>query len=261
MSEAPPFFTRYGFSDLDPTGHRLAISPYPWICRAGALRATIVASAIDILGGVCTREIAGADATFTSDLSLRIPSPGTPERIEAVGSRLREGRRLVTTGVMLESGGHAWGYGETTFSRIARAPKDAPPLEKLATPTPLPSHPLEQDLAEEVGVELLDATQGQVRIVLRPSLLNPEGVMQGALVALAVECGALACAEEALGRAQAVSELDLRYLAAASRGPVESETRWIGRPGDRMLRVVLRDVGRDDRVTTTALVRLVDARA
>ena len=167
----------------------------------------------------------------------------------------------MTTGVTLDSGGHAWGYGETTFSRIARAPEDAPPLEKLATPTPLPSNPLEQNLAEEVGVELLDATHGQVRIALRPALLNPEGVMQGALVALAVECGALACAEEALGRAQAVSELDLRYLASASRGPVESETHWIGRPGDRMLRVVLRDVGRDDRVTTTALVRLVDARA
>ena len=85
--------------------------------------------------------------------------------------------------------------------------------------------------------------------------------MQGALVALAVECAALAAAEHSIGRAQAVSEMDLRYLAAAADGPVESEAHWIGGHEDRMLRVVLRDAGRDGRVTTTALVRVVDAPA
>lgn len=261
MSDAPPFFTRYGFSDLDLASHRLAITPYPEVCRGGALSATVVASAIDILGGVCTREIAGVDATFTSDLSLRIARPGIPPRIEGRGERLRTGRRLVTTAVTLDVDGRPWAYGETTFSRIPRDPADAPERSKLVTPSPLPSHPLTRVLSDEVGVEVLDPARGRVRIPLRPALRNPEGVLQGALVALAVECAALAVAEAALGRAQVVCELDLRFLASAASGPVESEATWIGTPTDRLLRVVLRDAGRESRLTTTALVRVSDAPA
>ena len=259
MSESQPFFARYGFGDLDLAAQSLSITPYPQVCTAGALRATVVASAVDILGGVCTRAIAGVDATFTSDLSLRIARPGVPSRIEARGERLRSGRRLVTTAVTLEAEGHPWAYGETTFSRIARDPAEAPDPASLATPTPLPSHPLTRPLADEVGVDMVDASRGRIRVPLGPALLNPEGVMQGALVALAVECGALACAEAALGRPQVVSELDLRYLASASVGPVESDATWIGRPEDRMLRIVLRDRGLERRITTTALARVVDA--
>ena len=105
MSEAP-FFTRYGFGDLDPAALTLTVTPYPEICVAGTLRATVVVSAIDLLGAASTREIAGVDATFTSDLSLRIAlAPGRPARIEASAERLRDGRRLVTTGVTLEADG------------------------------------------------------------------------------------------------------------------------------------------------------------
>lgn len=259
MSEAPPFFTRYGFSGLDPIAHSLAITPYPEIGVAGALRATVVASAVDLLGAACTREIAGTDATFTSDLSLRIARPGMPSRIDVHAERLRSGRRLVSTAVALEVDGAPWAYGETTFSRIARNPDDAPERSKLVTPTEIPSHPLERPLADEVGVRILDPAAGRIRIPLRAALLNPEGILQGALVALGVECAALACADAAFGRAQAVCALDLRYLASASTGPVESEAAWIGAAADRMLRVRLRDAGRQDRITTTALVRVVDA--
>ena len=59
MSEAPPFFTRYGFGDLDPAALTLTVTPYPEICVAGTLRATVVVSAIDLLGAASTREIAG----------------------------------------------------------------------------------------------------------------------------------------------------------------------------------------------------------
>ena len=77
----PPFYTRYGFSRTGQPDAPLQVDPYPEICAGGALRATVVASAIDIVGGLFTREIAGADATFTSDLSLRIPAPGMPIKV------------------------------------------------------------------------------------------------------------------------------------------------------------------------------------
>ena len=264
----PPLFTRYGFSRTGEVDRPLRIEPYPQICANGALRATVVASAIDLVGGLFTREIAGTDATFTSDLSLRIPHPAVPSRLVAQGEILRSGRRLVTTGVSLgadtgEADPGVYAYGQTTFSRIPRPPADAPDLAALSTPLVIERHPLDRDLAEHVGVETLAPDRGHVRLALRPDLLNPEGVMQGALVALVVECAALALAGGTGAGSTArpiVTELDLRYLAAASVGPVESRGTWIGAPDRRMLRIELRDIGRDGRLTTTALVRIAEGR-
>ncbi len=255
----PPFYTRYGFSRTSGTGADLAIAPYPELAVEGTLRATVVASAIDLVGGFHTREIAGTDATFTSDLSLRIPNPGMPEKIEARGELLRAGRRLITTSVTLETDGVPYAYGTTTFSRIARRGDEAPDIASLSTPVVIERHPLDRPLIEEVGIEVIEPASGLVRVPLRSALLNPEGVMQGALVALVVECAALALADAGLPGAQVVTELDLRYLASASIGPVESHAVWVGRPADRMIRVELRDSGRENRLTTLALLRVAGA--
>lgn len=259
VSDTPPFYTRYGFARTGRAEAPLEILPYDEICRAGALRATIVASAIDLVGGLHTRALAGRDATFTSDLSLRIPDPGRPTRLLARGSDLRAGRRLVTTAVTLTCDDAVYAYGETTFARIARAPGDAPDVATLSTPEEIRSQPLERMLDAEVGVLVVDAAKGQVEVPLRPALLNPEGVMQGALVALVVECAALARAEVELAGAQVVCELDLRYLAAAAVGPVAAHAEWIGQPSARLLRVALYDRGKSDRLTTSALVRVANA--
>ena len=100
----PPFFTRYGFTRTGDPEAPLELAPYPAVCAHGALRATVLASAIDLVGGFTTREVAGSDATFTSDLSLRVVRPGVPARLLAHAEPLRVGRRLVTTGVRPDRG-------------------------------------------------------------------------------------------------------------------------------------------------------------
>jgi acyl-coenzyme A thioesterase PaaI-like protein len=258
-SSAPPFYTRYGFDREGETG--LAIEPYPAICVAGTLRATVIASAIDLVGGFHTRAIAGSDATFTSDLSLRIPAPARPRRLTTRSEVLRAGKRLVSTSVTIDGDAAPYAVGVTTFARIPRPPGEAPDVESLATPMVIGRHPLDRPLDEEVGIERVDPSAGHVRLALRPALANPEGVMQGALVALVVECASLALANHERDAPQVVSELDLRYLAAASRGPVESRAAWIGDARSRMIRVELRDLGREQRITTAALVRVTNAPA
>lgn len=263
MSEtAPPFFTRYGFSRTGNPESPLVIEPYPEICAGPALRATIIASAIDLVGGLLTREIAGVDALMTSDLSLRIPEPGVPTRLRVHAERIRTGRKLVTTGVRIESEDRLFAYGETTFVRIPRAKENAPPLEALQTPAVIEKNPLTAPLAEEVGIRLEASVPGRVRLELRPALLNPEGIMQGALVALVIESAALSLADGSLSGTDAaaaatlhaVSSLDLRYLSSTSVGPVVGEARWIGPAEAQMIRVELRDQGRDNRLTASALL-------
>ncbi len=253
---SPPFFTRYGFTRTADPAAPLVVSPYTEICRGGVVRATIVASAIDLVGGFATRALAGVDATFTSDLSLRIPEPGRPTRLTARSETLRAGRRLVTTGVRLETDdGVVFAEGITTFTRIPRDPSEVADPEALATPATIPSHPLDRPLDDVVGIEHDASRPGRVRVALRDDLRNPEGIMQGALVALLIEEAALDLAAAEL-RASAITSLDLRYLAAASVGPIEAEARWIGAPDAATIRVDLRDAGRDDRRSAVAFARV-----
>jgi acyl-coenzyme A thioesterase PaaI-like protein len=257
-----PFFTRYGFRRTGDRASPLEIEPYDAICVAGCLRATVVASAIDLVGGLETRAHAGLDATFTSDLSLRIPVPGRPARLIARVESLRAGRRLVTTGVRLvdATNGQLFAEGVTTFTRIPRPPDAIVDAAALATPEHIPSHPLEAPLHEVAGIESEAGQSGRVSLPLQEAHRNPEGILQGALVALLVEEAALAAARGG-GRNRdpeqvAVSEMDLRFLSAASQGPVRASAEWVGSVGSGMLRVELRDRGQADRLTALAFVRV-----
>lgn len=260
-TDAPPFFTRYGFTRPPDDPRALEIEPYDAICRHDTLRATVVASAIDLVGGFVTREAAGADLTFTRDLSLRIATPDRPPRLVARGEPLHAGRQLVTTAVRLsapgDDGGAPFAIGETTFTRRPRPKADDRSFAELSTPPEIPRHDLAQPLADALGLTPIEPADGRFRLELRPAVLNPEGVMQGALVALVVEEAALGAAEATSGRPNAVVAMDLRYLAGASVGPLASRVEWFGKRWDGVLRVELVDEGRD-RVTTTAFVRLVE---
>ena len=250
--EAPPFFTRYGLSRTGDPDAPLAIEPYPEIVRGGTLLPTVIASAVDIVGSLHARELAGNDATFTTDLSIRAPARFVPGRVVARGEILRSGRTTITSGVRLEAEGRPFAYGESSFIRM---PRRQEPREPVGMPEVIPSHPLERPLAEEVGVGVLDAAAGLVGVELRPALQNGEGVMQGALVALLAEVAAETLAEHHHGAARIVTELDVRYLAGARVGPIEAQAHWVGEPDAGMQRVALRDRGNGDKRTAVVLAR------
>jgi acyl-coenzyme A thioesterase PaaI-like protein len=250
----PPFFTRYGLSRTGDRAAPLTIEPYAEIVRGGVLLPAVVASAVDIVGSLHAREIAGSDMTFTTDLSVRSPARFVPERILARGELLRAGRTMITTAVTLEAAGKSYAYGETTFMRVARR-GDPTALPELGMPVDIPRNPLTRALSEEVGVEVVEPSRGHVRVALRPALLNPEGVMQGALVALLAQSSAETLAEHHHGGPQIVTDLDIRYLSTAKRGPIEASAAWLGDPADGTQQIRLLDRGKGARVTAAVLAR------
>jgi len=258
-NDTPPFYTRYGFSRTNDPIAPLLVEPYPEICHREVLRPTVIASAIDIVGGLFAREIAGSDATFTTDLSLRAPCRRIPSKIVAKGRLIRGGRRLLTTSVELVADGEIFAFGQTTFTRIERPPGESRDAARLSLPPTIERNPLERPLVDEVGVEPLDPGNGLVRVDLRDALRNPEGVMQGALIALITEVSAESLADELFGRPQVVNEMDIRYLSTARVGPIVGRASPIGEPTSRMIRVDLYDEGHADRLTTSSLVRVGDA--
>ncbi len=258
---SPPFFTRYGLSRTGVFEAPLRLEPYAEICHRGVLRPAVIASAIDIVGGLNAREIAGDDSTFTTDLSVRAPADTVPDVILARGTLLRVGRRVITTCVILEADGETYAYGETSFMRVAQRREATGAKARLGMPEVIEQVPLERPLHEEVGIEIVDPARGEVRVELREPLRNPEGVMQGALVALLCEVAAETLADHSHGCPQVVREIDVRYLAMARVGPIVSLARWIGAPDAGMLRVELRDRGNEERITAATLLRTAPAPA
>lgn len=255
------FFMRYGVSRTGDPGAPLVIEPYPEVCRGGVLRATVLAAAVDMVGSLFARESAGRDGIFTIDLSVRAPARPAPKRIVAHGELLRAGRSLIASEAVLDADGAAFGYGQTTFQRVPRPGSSSASEEREATGLPevLAHVPLERPLAEEAGVVVVDASGGRVELPLGAALLSPQGVMQGALVALVVEEAALALAEHGEAGLHVVTELDVRYLAAGRQGPMVSSAHWVaGREGG-MIRITLCDAGRGNRITTAALARVAKA--
>lgn len=259
-ADAVPFYTRYGLSRTGEPEAPLRLAPYPPIGRHGSLRATIVAAAVDIVGSLYAREQAGSDILFTTDLSVRLPYAGMPSLLRTRGRRLRSGRSGTSTAVELFDGDRSWAYGETSFTRQPRPGAEGATPADFALPAIFASNPLECPLDEEVGVETRAAERGEIELALRPAVLNREGTLQGALVALLVECAAERLAEARLGAPQRIAELDLRYLSTAKVGPVRSRAGFVGDPALGMVRAELFDAGRDDRLTATALLRVVAAR-
>lgn len=247
---------RYGIARTGDRAAPLLIEPYDEVCWHGSLRPSVIASAVDIAGSLYAREVAEADAIFTIDLSVRLPVRAVPGQITTRGSVLRAGRSLVTTGVVFEADGEPFAYGETDFMRVA---VDADASSRPAVPDVIEQVPLERPLIEALEIEMVDPAIGLVSLELRDDLRSTGGVMQGALVAVLGEVAAVALAEHHCGEPRVATEIDVRYLAKATRGPIVARAHALGGAGDGVARVELRDRGQDDRVTASILVRTAEA--
>lgn len=257
----PPFLLRYGISRTGDPDAPLLIEPCPEVCRGGILRPTVLAAAVDMVGSLFARGTAGRDRIRTIDLSVRAPARPVPKRIVARGELLRAGRSLIASAAVLEAEGKPLGYGQTTFLRVPPREGGAGGVEPVGLPEVLDRVPLERPIAEEAGVVVADGSRGRVELPLGPASLSPDGVMQGALVALLVEEAALALAEDADAGPHVVIELDVRYLAPGRKGPIVSSAQWVADRAGEMIRVALYDAGAGNRTTTAGLARVAEATA
>ena len=88
-----------------------------------------------------------------------------------------------------------------------------------------------------------------VEVAVTPDLRNPAGTMQGAMVALVAEAAAEDLVATTFGQDVVVVDLDLRYLARTSAGPVRTQARLLGDRLESPVEVQLVDTS-TDQVTT-----------
>jgi hypothetical protein len=244
---------------LDPFGNPGFghVDVFPEICHAGHIRAAVVMLLVDMVAGLLD-EVADPQAWhFTTDVNLRMFDGPPPQRVEARTARLRLGKASsIVEADLQDQTGRPVGYSQIGFARKPLRPEDPPKPEIGAGKLRFRRPNIERPLLEAAGVWVADPAAGHAEVELVDSLRQPAGLMQGGMVAMMLEAGALALAEHKSETPMRVVDLDLRYLAGAKVGPMWTSARWLGDPESGWIGVELRDRGKADRLTTTALARV-----
>jgi acyl-coenzyme A thioesterase PaaI-like protein len=235
----------------------LDVNRHPSLLRHGMYRVSVLAYAVDGVAGIDIDDDPEMWA-MTSDMTVRMRPVPAPERVSAVNTILRKGRRSVTCAVELTTtDGTPVASGAIGFAKFPRKRTDPPKpvISRERAPLLFPeSTDLPSPLRDEAGIEVIDAADGVVEVRVTPRLRNPAGTMQGAMVALLAEVAAEELIDARFGVAAVVTDLDLRYLAQAPEGPVRTRCRLLGTgPTDPVL-VELVDTS-VDRLTTVVYAR------
>jgi acyl-coenzyme A thioesterase PaaI-like protein len=160
-----------------------------------------------------------------------LPVPA-PECITATGVLLKRGRKAATSRVDLTApDGTLVAMGAAGFTTVPRRESDPVKpvidLERLVKIFGI--HPgLSHPLRDEAGIDVIDAATGVVELAVRPEVRNPNGTLQGAMVALIAEAAVEDLLTARHGEPFVVTDLDVRYLGRAENGPVRSSCRVLG---------------------------------
>jgi acyl-coenzyme A thioesterase PaaI-like protein len=235
----------------------LDLVPQDAVLHHGVLRASVLSYVVDVVAGVTVDR--DPDVwTLTTDMTVRMRAASAPQRISATNRIVRKGRRSVTCTVdMTDERGRPFAAGAIGFASLARKVDD-PPKPSIAledAPALFASQPvLTSELRDAAGIEVLDAANGVVQVLVTPELRNPVGTLQGAMVALVAEAGAEELLAVRSGAPVVVTDLDLRYLAQAPTGPVRTSVRALDDTPLPALEVALVDTS-NDRLTTLVYAR------
>jgi uncharacterized protein (TIGR00369 family) len=251
---------------------RIRVTPH--ITAAdGGVRAGVLATLVDIVGGAVAARALRPDWMATADLSLQLVRPAPGPWVEARGTVVRKGRTTLViealvvnvaddgsdVGVDGGTGGPvpvAW--ATMTFailpSRNAGAP--LPAASDLPVRWAFDGGGLEVSVLDALALSVVDAAGGRVSMPVGEYLVNSFGAVQGGVIALLGDVAgseALGAAQGPGGQPALVTDLQVAYLALGRVGPMVSRARVLddGSDGSRGSAVIeLFDQGADGRLTT-----------
>jgi acyl-coenzyme A thioesterase PaaI-like protein len=235
------------------------LTPRPETQHHGIVRASVISFIVDVAAGIVVDDDA-AVWTLTSDMSVRMRPVPAPERLSAVSTTLRRGRRSVTCTVEVTTDrGAAIATGAIGFAKVPR--RDTDPPKPQVSPAQAAKMfrdfgTIDRPLREEAGIEVIDAAEGVVQVEVTEALRNPAGTLQGAMVALLAEAAAEDLAAARSASPVVVTDLDLRYLGQAQVGPVRTRSRLLGTGPDAPIEVALIDTS-TGKITTLVYARAV----
>ncbi len=223
----------------------------------GAVRAGVLATVVDMIGGGLSAMAAAPNWIATADLTLHLVGRATEGTVEAVARVLRAGRTTVVIEVRLRSGPTSLGVATMTFSVLPR--RDDNPTITFGASTPrtslvLPGSGFRRPLLDELGLTVLDPAAGAVDVPVTDYARNSLGALQGGIVALAIDVAGEHALRVACDAPVRVTDMQITYLALV-RGTLRTSTDVISASdahGAALVDVI--DTGSEARRTTTARV-------
>jgi acyl-coenzyme A thioesterase PaaI-like protein len=210
-------------------------------------RPSVLATVADCVAGVPSGLMITPRLSVTLDIVVRLiaPAPGEVrgDRLEMRGEIVKQGRSTVAGEVFFYDAAtmKPVAYSYLTFMGSPR-PQDRPPAFTRGMRT---VGTMEKPFPEHVGAHILEP--GVVEMERTPFVIQAAGSLQGGAVALLGEVAA----ESLTGLP--VMDLDVRYLSAVRVGPGRATAAELGQG---LVRVEVRDRGRDDRLIALALARV-----
>lgn len=258
----------------------------PYICGAdGGVRPGMLATLVDVVGGVVGVRILRPDWMATADLTLQLIRPATGPSVEALGRVVRRGRtnlvleaevrNVASDGARLPLGPDGKdesvvGFATMTFGVLPARPGSAPGeaiSDDLPTEWEIAGAGFAGPVAEVVHLAADPHQPGRVTIPVVPYVHNSIGALQGGMLALMAEESALRLVADHDGveyDSLVVTDLYVSYLSLARVGPAATRARLMGddaRPADgaavparRNVVVHIVDEGADDRLATVITV-------
>jgi uncharacterized protein (TIGR00369 family) len=243
----------------------------------GSIRAGVLATLVDVVGGLLGVHVLRPDWMATADLSLQVVRPNRGPSVEARAELVRRGRTTMVVEALvfdvLDDGRPVPGQGGASapaaWSTLTLA--ILPGGNRTATqelPDELPRHlsmsgrGLDRPVEETLDATELDALDGRISLPVHPYLHNSIGAVQGGVMAILAELAAERALSAAAARPVVVTGLQVAYLALGRVGPITTRATVLGgvtgpegRGGSNSAVVELTDEGADDRLTTVVNVR------
>jgi uncharacterized protein (TIGR00369 family) len=187
----------------------------------GHVRAGVLATVVDMIGGGLSAQAAAPNWMATADLTLHLVRGTAAGTVEATAQVLRAGRTTIVLEVDLRDARGLVGVGTMTFAVLPR--RDDNPVVSFGSTTPRTSLVLagsgfRAPVLDEVGVDVIDPAAGVVDVPVTAYSRNSLGALQGGVVALAIDVAAERALRAACGSPVTVTDLQLTYLALVRGG-------------------------------------------
>jgi uncharacterized protein (TIGR00369 family) len=248
---------RFSFEHDDEGNRSRAWMPVvPEMCTdLGHARVGALATLVDVIGGGLAASAAAPGWIATADLTLHLVRAARPGSVvEARANVLRAGRTTVVIEVALVDE-HEQDVGIATMSFAVLPRRDTNPeissIRQPASTMARPESKLAGPLLDQLGIQVRDATRGEIDVPVLEWSLNSMGAMQGGVVATVAEVAAETALRAATNEPLVVTDLYVTYLGFGKVGPVRSIVDVLAAAGGHgSARVELVDTGAEHRRMT-----------
>ncbi|MGD0393301.1 MAG: PaaI family thioesterase [Acidimicrobiales bacterium] len=255
---------------------RIPVTPYV-TGPDGGVRAGVLATLVDVVGGAAALRSLHPDWMATADLALQVVRPAVGPYVEARATVLRRGRTTLVVEALVfdvehdgadaagdgsEGAGSPLAWASMTFAVLPG--RDTNPMQDASSDLPvrwaLTGSGLEGPVDDVLSISVDDAASGLVSLPIRPYLRNSFGAVQGGVMATLgeVACVEMLGADVGFEGVPVVTDLQVAYLSLGRVGPIVSRSKRLDGGAGRSTGsavVELLDRGADDRLTTVINVR------